>query len=157
MWKLIRRIHYSEIEEAKVKLSTPSCKQCGKEDVDRVYLYFQCDKFLNLGTTFFENFESIWPPISLWRGVGIQSDGGTPSVVLVHSMYFVLYWQKQTKNRAFLWTEFETLKLSKYADEEMLCAIHIILELVDEEYMIWDFVSVAWRDGSRRYDSLHGN
>ena len=32
--------------------------------------------------------------------------------------------------RAFMWSEFETLKLSKFADEKMLIAINIILELL---------------------------
>ena len=32
--------------------------------------------------------------------------------------------------RAFRWSEFEALKLSKFADEKMLIAINIILELL---------------------------
>ena len=34
--------------------------------------------------------------------------------------------------RAFMWLEFETLKLSKFADEEMLMAINIMLELLGD-------------------------
>ena len=34
--------------------------------------------------------------------------------------------------RAFMWSEFETLKLSKYADEEMMLAINIMLELLGD-------------------------
>ena len=34
--------------------------------------------------------------------------------------------------RAFMWSEFETLKLSKFADEEMLMAINIMLELLGD-------------------------
>ena len=34
--------------------------------------------------------------------------------------------------RAFMWSELEVLRKSKYANEEMLQAVHIMLELLEE-------------------------
>ena len=52
MWKVIHRIEYSGIEEAKVKLGSPICKQCGEIDIERNHLYFQCERVINIGQIF---------------------------------------------------------------------------------------------------------
>ena len=52
MWKVIHRVEYSEIEEAKVKLRSPTCKQCGEQDIERIHLYFQCERLMNIGMIF---------------------------------------------------------------------------------------------------------
>ena len=49
MWKLMHRIEYSEIEEARVKLTNPSCKICGETDIQRVHLHFECGNGLEIG------------------------------------------------------------------------------------------------------------
>ena len=33
--------------------------------------------------------------------------------------------------KAFMWSEFETLKMTKYADDEILMSINILLELLE--------------------------
>ena len=52
MWKIIHKIEYSEIEEAKVKLISPSCNSCGEVDIDRIHHYFKCEKIFNIGLIF---------------------------------------------------------------------------------------------------------
>ena len=56
MWKIIHRIEFSEIKEAKVKLVSPSCKIYDKLDISRVYLYIQCEKVMNIGILFLKVF-----------------------------------------------------------------------------------------------------
>ena len=138
MWKLIHRINYSEIEEAKVKLTTPSCNQCGEEDIDRVHLYFRCEKFLSISTTFMRILRVFDPQFTLEEVLEFKAMEEHPQLFwFIACTLFYIDKNKLRGNmasyRAFLWTEYETLKLSKYADEEMLCAIIIMLELVDEE------------------------
>ena len=40
--------------------------------------------------------------------------------------------------KAFMWSEFETLKMTKYADDEILMSINILLELLEHWDMKWD-------------------
>ena len=48
-----------------MKHVTSSCKQRVEEDIDRVHLYFQCDKLLNLGTTFLRILKVFDPQFTL--------------------------------------------------------------------------------------------
>ena len=36
------------VEEGKVKLGSPICKQCGELDIERIQLYFQCERGMNI-------------------------------------------------------------------------------------------------------------
>ena len=65
MWKIINRTEHLEIEEAKVKLCSPVCRQCGELDISRFHLYFQCERIRNIGIIFLQVLRVFDPQYSL--------------------------------------------------------------------------------------------
>ena len=65
MWKLIHRVKYSEIDEARIKLNSPSCKICGEVDIDRIHIYFKCERLITIGEVFVRVLKVFDPHYSL--------------------------------------------------------------------------------------------
>ena len=137
MWKLIHRIKFSEIEEAKVKLSNPVCKICDEEDIDRIHIYFECEKVLDIGKNFLRVLR-VYDPQYTFKEI-LEFKGKEEHPQLYWFIALTLYYVDTNRRRgnldlyrAFMWSEFETLKLSKFADEVMLTAINIMLELLGD-------------------------
>ena len=125
------------IEEAKVKLSNPVCKICDYEDIDRVHIYFECEKVREIG----QNFLRVWrvydPQYTFTEILEFRGKEEHPQLYwfIALTLYYVDTNRRRGNldlYRAFMWLEFETLKLSKFADEEMSMAINIMLQLLGD-------------------------
>ena len=137
MGRIIHAVPDKRIEEAKVKLSDPVCKICDYEDIDRVHIYFECEKAREIG----QNFLRVWrvyDPQYIFTEI-LEFRGKEEHPQLYWFIALTLYYVDTNRRRgnldlyrAFMWLEFETLKLSKFADEEMLMAINIMLELLGD-------------------------
>ena len=126
-----------EIEEARVKLSNPSCKICGEEDIDRVHIYFECEKVREIGEKFLQVLRVYDPQYTFTEILEFKGKEEHPQLYwfIALTLYYVDTNRRRgnfDQYRAFMWSELEILKLSKYADQEMLIAINIMLELLGD-------------------------
>ena len=137
MWKIIHKIEFSEIEEARVKLISPSCNICGEFDIDRIHLYFKCEKVVNIGLLFLRVLRVFDPLYSLEEILEFKGKEEHPQLYWFISLT-LFYIDKNRKKcttdlyKAYMWSELETLRMSKYASEDMLLALKIMLELLEE-------------------------
>ena len=135
MWKIVHRIEHSDIEEAKVKLISPSCKYCGEQDIDRVHLYFQCERVISVGKIFLKVLRIFDPQYTFEEVLDFKGKEEHPQ--LYWFIALTLFYIDKNKRcsselyRAFLWSELETLKMSKHANDEMLLVMNVMLELLD--------------------------
>ena len=137
MGRIIHAVPDKRIEEAKVKLSDPVWKICDYEDIDRVHIYFECEKAREIG----QNFLRVWrvydPQYTFTKILEFRGKEEHPQLYwfIALTLYYVDTNRRRGNldlYRAFMWLEFETLKLSKFADEETLMAINIMLELLGD-------------------------
>ena len=137
MWKIIHRIEYSDIEEAKVKLISPSCKHCDEQDICRIHTYFQCERVVSIGIIFLRVLRIFDPQYSFEEVLDFKAKEEHPQLYWFIAMT-LFYIDKNRRRcstelyRAFMWTEFEILTMSKYANEEMLMITRVMLELLEE-------------------------
>ena len=135
MWKIVHRIEHSDIEEAKVKLISPSCKYCGEQDIDRVHLYFQCERVIRVGKIFLKVLRIFDPQYTFEEVLDFKGKEEHPQ--LYWFIALTLFYIDKNKRcsselyRAFLWSELETLKMSKHVNDEMLLVMNVMLELLD--------------------------
>ena len=135
MWKIVHRIEHSDIEEAKVKLISPSCKYCGEQDIDRVHLYFQCERVISVGKIFLKVLRIFDPQYTFEEVLDFKGKEEHPQ--LYWFIALTLFYIDKNKRcsselyRAFLWSELETLKMSKHVNDEMLLVMNVMLELLD--------------------------
>ena len=137
MWKLIHRIRYSEIEESRVKLIIPTCKVCGECDVDRVHLYFKCERLLDIGKKFMRVLRVFDPQYSLGEVMEFKGKEEYPQLFwfIALTLYYIDFNRRKSNlemYKVFMWSEFETMKMSKYADEDVLMTTNILLELLED-------------------------
>ena len=137
MWKLIHRIRYSEIEESRVKLIIPTCKVCGECDVDRVHLYFKCERLLDIGKKFMRVLRVFDPQYSLGEVMEFKGKEEYPQLFwfIALTLYYIDFNRRKSNlemYKVFMWSEFETMKVSKYADEDVLMTTNILLELLED-------------------------
>ena len=137
MWKVIHRIEYSEIEEAKVKLGSPICKQCGELDIERIHLYFQCERVINIGQIFLKVLRIFDSQYTLEEVLEFKALEEHPPIYwfIALTLYFIDKNKKRCNAdlyKAFMWSELETLRRSKQANEDILIGASIMLELLEE-------------------------
>ena len=137
MWKIIHRIEFSEIEEAKVKLISPSCKICGEGDIDRIHHYFRCEKVVNISIIFLRVLRIFDPLYTLEEILEFKAKEEHPQLYwfIALTLYYIDKNRKRCSTdlyRAYMWTELEVLRKSKCENEEMIQAINIMLELLEE-------------------------
>ena len=137
MWKIVHRIEYSEIEEAKVKLISPSCKHCGEQDIDRNHLYFHCERVVNIGIIFLRVLKVFDPQYSYEEVLEFKAKEEHPQLYwfIALTLFYIDKNRRRCSTelyRAYMWSEFETLKRSKYAKDEILIAMRVMLELLEE-------------------------
>ena len=137
MWKVIHRVEYSEIEEAKVKLRSPTCKQCGEQDIERIHLYFQCERLMNIGMIFLRVLRIFDPQYSFEEVLEFKALVEHPPLYwfIALTIYFIDKHRKRCSTdlyRAYMWSELETLRRSRRANEEMLISATIMLEMLEE-------------------------
>ena len=137
MWKIIHRIEYSEIEEAKVKLCSPVCRQCGELDISRFHLYFQCERIRNIGIIFLQVLRVFDPQYSLEEVLEFKAIEEHPQMYwfIALTLYFIDKNRKRCNAdvyRAYMWSELKTLKRSKLAKDNMVTGATIMLELLEE-------------------------
>ena len=133
MWKLIHRIQFTEIEEAKVKLKNPTCKSCGEENIERVHLYFQCERVSDIGNNFLRVLKVFDPQYS-------PEDKGKeehPQLFwfIANTLFYIDRNRKRCNSnlyRAFMRSEYETLRLSRFADFDMKTSVNIMVELLED-------------------------
>ena len=137
MWKIVHRIEHSEIEEAKVKLTNPSCKLCGEMDIGRIHLYFQCEKVVGIGITFLRVLRIFDPQYSHKEVLDFKGREGYPQVqwFIALTLYYIDKNRKRCSTelyKAFMWSELEVLKRSKYTDDDMMIGATIMVEMLDD-------------------------
>ena len=136
MWKLIHRVRYSEVDEARIRLTSPLCELCGDVDIDRIYMYFKCEKLVTIGESFLRVLKVFDPHYSLEEIMDFKGKEEHPQLYwfIALTLFYIDENRKRGNRelyRAFMWSEFETLKISKWADDDFLMAINIILELLE--------------------------
>jgi len=137
MWKIVHRIGYSEIEEAKVKLVSPSCKQCGEQDIDRIHLYFKCEKVESIGKMFLKVLIIFDPQYTFEEILDFKGKEEHPQLYWFIAM--TLFYIDKNRRRcstemykAYLCSELDILKMSRYANDEMLIGTQLMLEMLEE-------------------------
>ena len=136
MWKLIHRIQFTEIEEAKVKLITPSCRSCGEENIDRIHLYFHCEKVDDIGRKFLRVLRVFDPQYSCDEILNFKVKEEHPQLFwfIANTLFYI------DKNRrrcngdlysAYMRSELETVSLSRFADDDMRTGLRIMVELLE--------------------------
>ena len=137
MWKIIHRIEYSVIEEAKVKLVSPLCKLCGELDIDRLHLYFQCEKVVNIGVLFPRVLKIFNPQYSLKEVLNFKTK--EEHLQLNWFIALTLYYLDKNRRKcstdlykAFLWSELEVLRRSNKANDDMVIGATELVEMLDE-------------------------
>ena len=137
MWKIVHRIGYSEIEEAKVKLVSPLCKQCGEQDIDRIHLYFKCEKVESIGKMFLNILRIFDPQYTFEEILDFKGKEEHPQLYWFIAMT-LFYIDKNRRRcstemyRAYLCSELDILKMSRYANDEMLIVTQLMLEMLEE-------------------------
>ena len=136
MWRIIHKIEYSEIEEAKVKLSSPLCKQCGELDITRIHLYFECERVRDNGIIFIRVLRIFDSQYTLEEVLDFKGIEGHPQTnwFIALTLFFIDKNRKRCSvelYKAYMWSELETLRRSKRADEQFLISATIILELLE--------------------------
>ena len=137
MWKIVHRIGYSEIEEAKVKLVSPLCKQCGEQDIDRIHLYFKCEKVESIGKMFLKILRIFDPQYTFEEILDFKGKEEHPQLYWFIAMT-LFYIDKNRRRcstemyRAYLCSELDILKMSRYANDEMLIVTQLMLEMLEE-------------------------
>ena len=84
MWKIVHRIQHSDIEEAKVKLISPSCKYCGEQGINRVHLYFQCERVVSVGKIFLKVLRIFDPQYSFEEVLQFKGKEEHPQLYWFH-------------------------------------------------------------------------
>ena len=137
MWKLIHRIQFSEFEEAKVKLKSPSCRNCGEENIERIHSYFQCDRVADVGRKFIRVLRVFDPHYSYEEILNFKGKEEHPQLFwfIANTLFYI------DKNRrrcngdlysAYMRSELETVRLSKFADDDMQISLQIMVELLEQ-------------------------
>ena len=91
VWKIIHRIEYSDIEEAKVKLISPSCKHCDEQDICRIHTYFQCERVVSIGIIFLRVLRIFDPQYSFEEVLKFKAKEEHPQLYWFIAMtYFIL-------------------------------------------------------------------
>ena len=137
MWKIIHRIQFSEIEDAKVKLRSPSCRNCGEENIERIHLYFQCDSVAGIGRKFLRVLRVFDPQYSYEEILNFKGKEEHPQLFwfIANTLYYI------DKNRrrcngdlysAYMRSEIEIARRSKFADDDMKTILQIMVELLEE-------------------------
>ena len=137
MWKLIHRIQFSEFEEAKVKLKSPSCRNCGEENIERIHSYFQCDRVADVGRKFIRVLRVFDPHYSYEEILNFKGKEEHPQLFwfIANTLFYI------DKNRrrcngdlysAYMRSELETVRLSTFEDEDMQISLQIMVELLEE-------------------------
>ena len=137
MRKIIHRIEHSDIEEAKVKLSSPICKLCGELDIARIHLYFQCERVRNIGIIFLRVLRVFDPHISLEEVLEFKAIEEHPQMYwfIALTLFFIDKNRKRCSTdsyKAYMWSELETMRRSKRANDNILTGVTILLELLEE-------------------------
>ena len=118
-----------------MKLISPSCKYCGEQDIDRVHLYFQCERVISVGKIFLKVLRIFDPQYTFEEVLDFKGKEEHPQ--LYWFIALTLFYIDKNKRcsselyRAFLWSELETLKMSKHVNDEMLLVMNVMLELLD--------------------------
>ena len=137
MWKIVHRIEYSEIEEAKVKLISPVCKQCGEQDIDRLHRYFKCERVESIGTMFLRVLRIFDPQYTMEEVLDFKGKEEHPQLYwfIALTLYYIDKNRRRCSKelyRVYMWSEFEVLKMSKYANDDILIVLKLMIELLEE-------------------------
>ena len=136
IWKIVHRMEHSEIEEAKVKLISTSCKYCGEQDIDRIHLYFKCEKVESIGKMFLKILRIFDPQYTFEEILDFKGKEEHPQLYWFIAMT-LFYIDKNRRcstemYRAYLCSELDILKMSRYANDEMLIVTQLMLEMLEE-------------------------
>ena len=137
MWKIIHRIEYSEVEEARVKLISPSCKYCGELEICRIHLYFQCERVKHVGRLFLRVLRVYDPQYSFDEVLEFKAKEEHPQLYwfIALTLFYIDKNRKRCSTdlyRAFMRSELETWKKSKHANDDRMLAVEVMLELLDD-------------------------
>ena len=137
MWKIIHRIEYSEVEEARVKLISPSCKYCGELEICRIHLYFQCERVTHIGRLFLRVLRVYDPQYSFDEVLEFKAKEEHPQLYwfIALTLFYIDKNRKRCSTdlyRAFMRSELETWKKSKHANDDRMLAVEVMLELLDD-------------------------
>ena len=120
-----------------MKLISPSCIICGEFDIDRILYYFKCEKVVNIGLLFLRVLR-VFDPLYLLEEI-LEFKGKEEHPQLYWFISLTLFYIDKNRKKcttdlykAYMWSELETLRMFKYASEDMLLALKIMLELLEE-------------------------
>ena len=136
MTRFFHKLIYFEPEEAKVKNKTAICKLCDEPDISRNHIYFRCSKLFGIGREFMKILRILDPDYTeeevLYLSV-IDASLPQASWFIANTVFYISKNRENcsvSKYKAFLNTELETLKYSKFAEQSFVSSVGGFVELV---------------------------
>ena len=139
VWKFAHNILYSEINEAKTKLTIPCCDSCGEVDIDYKHCFFVCEKVYAIASKFLEVLKIFDPAYSFEEVIKLKSKEEFPHVnwFIAYTLYYIYDNRKRCSLNhyiTFLQTEYEVLKFSKKQNiEEEIRVLNMMIELLQND------------------------
>ena len=133
LWKHFHNVIYDDIMKGKVTNSAPICKLCSESGVDRIHIYFSCEKLNGCGREFMnvlKNFGQFIEEDVL--NLKLREESAHITWLVSQYVFYVVNKREKCSPilfKLYLLTEFETFKRSKHCDDVLVAAIQWIINL----------------------------
>ena len=133
IWKHFHNVIYDDIMKGKITNSAPICKLCSESGVDRIHIYFSCEKLNGCGREFMNVLKNV-SQISEEDIVDLNLSEESSHVTWFVSNYVFYVVNKREKCsptlfKQHLLTEFETIKKSKHSDDILVAGLQAMINL----------------------------
>ena len=123
--------------ELLIAAKNPTCKSCGEENIERVHLYFQCEKVSDIGRRFLQVLKVFDPQYSPEDIINLKGKEEHPQLYwfIANTLFYIDRNKRRCNSnlyRAYMRSEYETLRLSRFADYDMKTSVNIMIELLED-------------------------
>ena len=134
IWKLFHNVVYDDILKGKVANSTPDCKLCTAADIDRLHVYFSCEKYRGCG----QDVLKVLSGFGEYDGYDVLNMKISYEIhhltwLLGNYLYFVTVRREKCSPehfKVFLLSEFEVLRRTKFCDSDLATSLMILIEQI---------------------------
>ena len=136
LFRFFHKLIYFEPEEGKIKKRTAVCKLCDEQYITRTHIYFKCSKLYGIGRDFMKIMRIMDPHYSEEEVMHLSMvDPSMPqaSWLIANTVTYISKNRDECnipKYKAFLNTELQILKQSRYADQEAILSIEVFIDLI---------------------------
>ena len=111
-------------------------------------LYFHCERVARIGNIFLKVLRIFDPQFSFQEVLDFSCKEEHPQLYwfIALTLFYIDKNKKKCSSelyRSYMWTELETLKMSKHANDEMLLVTKVMLELLDAWGLLFDWTVVV--------------